>query len=102
VLLQETIDFLGRTHPLDPLPATAIEELCESAGLGYFRLGATILGLRGVPSRNLDVLTRGTIKRIGDGREDDVPATIDDQAILEEISEALRESGDSETIEPQG
>jgi CBS domain-containing protein len=72
VLFQETIDFLGRTHPLDLLPPAAVEELCESAGLEYFRRGATILEQGGVPSRNLYVLTRGTVKmflRTDDGGE---------------------------------
>jgi CBS domain-containing protein len=61
MLQQETIDFLGRIHPLDLLPASALESLCENAGLEYFRRGVKILEQGGEASEHLFVIKRGTV-----------------------------------------
>ena len=61
MLLQDTIAFLGRIHPLDLLPASAIEELCRKAGLEYFRRGTRILERGGDVAGHLFVVVRGTV-----------------------------------------
>jgi len=61
MLQQDTIDFLSRIHPLDLLPASAIEALGEDAGLEYFRRGVNILDQGGSASEYLFVVKRGTV-----------------------------------------
>ena len=61
MLQQETVKLLGRIHPLDQLPAAAIEDLCREAGLQYFRRGTKILEQGGSPTKHLFVITRGTV-----------------------------------------
>ena len=46
-----------------------------------------------LPKTRSGKILRGTVKKIADGKEYTVPATIDDPAILDEITEALRELG---------
>jgi propionyl-CoA synthetase len=46
-----------------------------------------------LPKTRSGKILRGTMKKIADGAEYAVPATIDDPAILAEISEALRSLG---------
>jgi propionyl-CoA synthetase len=84
----------------DAILAEVVSAVREKIGpIACFRRAAIVDRL---PKTRSGKILRGTIKRIGDGREYKVPATIDDPAILEEISEALREIGYPETVEPQG
>ena len=46
-----------------------------------------------LPKTRSGKILRGTMKRIAEGRDYKVPATIDDPAILGEIEEALRSVG---------
>jgi propionyl-CoA synthetase len=46
-----------------------------------------------LPKTRSGKILRGTMKRIADGVEYTMPATIDDPAILDEITLALRSSG---------
>jgi propionyl-CoA synthetase len=46
-----------------------------------------------LPKTRSGKILRGTMKRIADGVEYRLPATIDDPAILEEITEAFEEVG---------
>jgi len=46
-----------------------------------------------LPKTRSGKILRGTMKRIADGVEYSMPATIDDPAILDEITAALRSSG---------
>ncbi|MEN8040226.1 MAG: propionyl-CoA synthetase, partial [Actinomycetota bacterium] len=43
-----------------------------------------------LPKTRSGKILRGTMRKIADGREWKMPATIDDPAILEEIAKALR------------
>ena len=61
MLLQDTTAFLGRIHPLDLLPAAALEELCRQSGLEYFRRGSQILEQGGAVAEHLFVVVRGTV-----------------------------------------
>ncbi|OQX46758.1 MAG: hypothetical protein B0D85_03075, partial [Candidatus Sedimenticola endophacoides] len=46
-----------------------------------------------LPKTRSGKILRGTMKKIADGEEYRMPATIDDPAILDEIGEALRRIG---------
>ncbi len=61
VLQQDTLAFLRRIHPLDLLPAPALETLCGEAGLEYFRRGSLILEQGGAAAEHLFVVKRGTV-----------------------------------------
>lgn len=49
-----------------------------------------------LPKTRSGKILRGTMKKIADGEEYRMPATIDDPAILDEIGEALRRIGYAE------
>jgi len=53
----------------------------------------TAIVVKRLPKTRSGKILRGTMKRIADGVEYAVPATIDDPAILPEISDALRSAG---------
>jgi propionyl-CoA synthetase len=53
----------------------------------------TALVVKRLPKTRSGKILRGTMKRIADGVEYTVPATIDDPAILGEIGEALKGAG---------
>ncbi|MBZ0139841.1 MAG: AMP-binding protein, partial [Pseudorhodoplanes sp.] len=55
-----------------------------------FKLAITVKRL---PKTRSGKILRGTMKKIADGDEWKMPATIDDPAILDEIGEALKEKG---------
>ena len=46
-----------------------------------------------LPKTRSGKILRGTMKKIADGTEYGVPATIDDPAILDEIAESLKNAG---------
>ncbi len=50
-------------------------------------------GGRRLPKTRSGKILRGTIKKIADGDKWTMPATIDDPAILDEISGAMKEHG---------
>jgi propionyl-CoA synthetase len=49
--------------------------------------------VRRLPKTRSGKILRGTIKKLADGTEYKVPATIDDPAVLDELGDALRELG---------
>jgi len=53
----------------------------------------TALVMKRLPKTRSGKILRGTMKKIADGQEYGVPATIDDPAILGEITEALGAKG---------
>jgi propionyl-CoA synthetase len=55
-----------------------------------FKLAITVQRL---PKTRSGKILRGTMKKIADGDEWNMPATIDDPAILEEISDVLKNRG---------
>jgi propionyl-CoA synthetase len=60
-----------------------------------FKTGTVVARL---PKTRSDKILRGTIKKIADGEEYRMPATIDDPAILIEMTEALSELGYPKSI----
>ena len=55
-----------------------------------FKLAITVQRL---PKTRSGKILRGTMKKIADGEEWTMPATIDDPAVLDEIGAALKEKG---------
>ena len=53
----------------------------------------TVLVVARLPKTRSGKILRGTMKKIADGNDYGVPATIDDPAILGEIGEALGKRG---------
>jgi len=77
-------------------PAEEIEE--EAVGLVRQRIGPvasfrTALVVERLPKTRSGKILRGTMRRIADGEDYTMPATIDDPAILPEITEALSRAG---------
>jgi propionyl-CoA synthetase len=79
--------------------ARAEAELCrELVELVRERIGPvasfkTVAVVKRLPKTRSGKILRGTMKKIADGTEHTVPATIDDPVILDEISESLRSLG---------
>ena len=68
-----------------------IDLVRESLGpVAAFKTATVVIRL---PKTRSGKILRGTVKKIADGKEYTVPATIDDPAILDEITEALRDLG---------
>jgi propionyl-CoA synthetase len=53
----------------------------------------TVIVVQRLPKTRSGKILRGTMRSIADGKEYRAPATIDDPAILEEITGALKEAG---------
>jgi propionyl-CoA synthetase len=53
----------------------------------------TALVVAGLPKTRSGKILRGTMRRIADGKDYPIPATIDDPAILGEINAALTNAG---------
>ena len=72
-----------------------IEELVERvrATIGAFACFKTAVVVKGLPKTRSGKILRGTMKRIADGVEYSVPATIDDPAVLAEIGARLQTVG---------
>jgi propionyl-CoA synthetase len=63
------------------------------AQIGPVAAFKTAILVKRLPKTRSGKILRGTVKRIADGLEYTLPATIDDPAILDEIAEALRQKG---------
>jgi propionyl-CoA synthetase len=75
----------------DELGHELVERVRERIGpVAAFKLAIVVKRL---PKTRSGKILRGTMKRIADGVEYSMPATIDDPGILDEISAALRSSG---------
>ena len=80
---------VSREH--DGIVSEAVKLVREKIGpVAAFKLAAVVARL---PKTRSGKILRGTMKKIADGEEWKMPATIDDPAILEEITGALRELG---------
>jgi propionyl-CoA synthetase len=68
-----------------------VERVRERIGpVAAFRLAMVVKRL---PKTRSGKILRGTMKKIADGAEYSMPATIDDPAILDEIAESLKKAG---------
>ncbi len=81
----------GVTRP----DAEIVEELVQRVRerIGPVAAFKTALVVKRLPKTRSGKILRGTMKKIADGQEYAVPATIDDPAILGEIADALRRLG---------
>jgi propionyl-CoA synthetase len=61
--------------------------------IGAFACFRTALVVRGLPKTRSGKILRGTMKKIADGVDYTVPATIEDSAVLADVGERLRMSG---------
>ena len=81
----------GVDRERDGIVSEVVLAVREKIGpIACFRQAAIVDRL---PKTRSGKILRGTIKKIADGEEHKVPATIDDPAILDEITEALRGLG---------
>jgi len=81
----------GAAHPADVVEDEAVALVRERVGpVASFR---TALVVDRLPKTRSGKILRGTMRRIADGEEYRMPATIDDPAILDEIAAALSRAG---------
>jgi len=78
----------GVTREADTIIAELIKKVRESIGpVAAFKTATLVTRL---PKTRSGKILRGTMKKIADGHDYMIPATIDDPIILDEITEALR------------
>jgi propionyl-CoA synthetase len=81
----------GVDRPDEAIEAEAVRLVRERIGpVAAFK---TAIVVERLPKTRSGKILRGTMRRIADGEEYRMPATIDDPAILEEMHEALRGAG---------
>ncbi len=81
----------GVTKPSDQIESEIVQKVREEIGpVAAFKLALTIQRL---PKTRSGKILRGTMRAIADGESYRMPATIDDPAILDEISDALKGRG---------
>ena len=81
----------GVTTSADDLVTELVERVRSTIGpVAAFKTAAIVPRL---PKTRSGKILRGTVKKIADGQPWTMPATIDDPAILDEITEALRTLG---------
>jgi propionyl-CoA synthetase len=81
----------GVDRPEPAIVAELVERVRSTIGpVAAFRVALVVKRL---PKTRSGKILRGTMKKIAEGREHGVPATIDDPAALDEIAAALRDAG---------
>ena len=81
----------GVERPPEEVEREAIELVRDRVGpIASFK---TALVVAGLPKTRSGKILRGTMRRIADGEDYPLPATIDDPAILGEITDALKKAG---------
>ena len=81
----------GVEREASDIVAELVERVHETIGpVAAFKTATVVARL---PKTRSGKILRGTIKKIADGQEYEMPATIDDPVILDEITEALRGVG---------
>jgi propionyl-CoA synthetase len=81
----------GVNRPAEEIEAEIVALVREKVGpVASFKLAITVPRL---PKTRSGKILRGTIKKIADGDDWSMPATIDDPAVLEEIGGALKGRG---------
>ena len=89
------VGFVVTKAGVDRQPSELVAELVERVRetIGPVAAFKTATVVARLPKTRSGKILRGTIKKIADGQEYKMPATIDDPAILDEITEALRGVG---------
>jgi propionyl-CoA synthetase len=81
----------GVDRPPEEIEKECVALIREKIGpVASFRLAVTVARL---PKTRSGKILRGTIKKIADGDQWSMPATIDDPTILDEIGNALKAKG---------
>ena len=81
----------GVDRPIEEVVAESIQHMRDKIGpVAAFKLCAVVDRL---PKTRSGKILRGTMRSIADGESWKVPATIDDPAILDEVTEALKSLG---------
>jgi propionyl-CoA synthetase len=81
----------GVTRPVEAIEREAIELVRERIGpVASFKAALVVAGL---PKTRSGKILRGTMRKIADGEDYAMPATIDDPAVLSQIEEALAGAG---------
>jgi propionyl-CoA synthetase len=79
------------TRPAHDVERDAVELVRERIGpVASFK---TALVVAGLPKTRSGKILRGTMRKIADGEDYPLPATIDDPAVLGEIDAALAKAG---------
>lgn len=81
----------GCDRPFDEVEKEAVQLVRD--GIGPVAAFKTALVVKRLPKTRSGKILRATMRQIADGASYNMPATIDDPAILEEISEVLQEAG---------
>jgi len=81
----------GVTTSEQDVAAELVERVREN--IGAFACFRTALVVRALPKTRSGKILRGTMKKIADGLDYTVPATIEDAAVLADVGERLRTSG---------
>jgi len=76
-------------------PETVVAQLVERVrtNIGAFACFKTALVVKALPKTRSGKILRGTMKKIADGQEYVLPATIEDPAVLAEIGADLKVAG---------
>jgi propionyl-CoA synthetase len=86
----------GVERPDDDVVRETVQLVRERIGpVASFKTGVVVERL---PKTRSGKILRGTMRRIADDQEYSIPATIDDPAILDEITEALRAIGYAQAL----
>ena len=81
----------GVTRPDDEIVAEVVQKVRDTIGpVAAFKTAAVVKRL---PKTRSGKILRGTVKRIADGVDYTMPATIDDPAVLTEMADALKTLG---------
>jgi propionyl-CoA synthetase len=81
----------GVVRPADEVEREAVQLVRDRVGLvASFK---TALVVAGLPKTRSGKILRGTMRKIADGEDYLMPATIDDPSVLDGIAQALEEAG---------
>jgi propionyl-CoA synthetase len=81
----------GVVRPDDDIVRELVERV--RGNIGPVAAFKTAIVVKRLPKTRSGKILRGTMKKIADGAEPAVPATIDDPAVLDEIGDALKGAG---------
>ena len=86
----------GVTRSHDAVAGELVDRV--RTNIGAFACFKTALVVKALPKTRSGKILRGTMKKIADGREYTLPATIEDPAVLTEIGAELKVAGYAKNI----
>jgi propionyl-CoA synthetase len=81
----------GVSRPDAQIAAELVERVRTT--IGAFACFRTALAVAGLPKTRSGKILRGTMKKIADGQDYTLPATIEDPVVLSDVTARLRQSG---------